>query len=94
MWRVQPRKRNYSGPVDIDKQPATWIGKHRGLADRAWLDGRVRYGEWVRDRQGPGYFLIYDTQFEGRKSLTILIKIRKFSTHVLVYHIHVLRKKE
>jgi len=93
MWRVQPRGRRYSGSIDFDEQPTTWIGKHRGLADRAWLEGQVRYGEWLRDERGPGYFLIYDIRFEGRKSLTIQIKIRKFSTYVLVYHIHVLRKR-
>jgi hypothetical protein len=94
MWRVEPRKRKYPNRIEIDDQPKAWIREHTGLADRSWLISQVTYGEWVSDNRGSDYFLIYAKEFEGRKSVTILIRVREFSTHVLVYHVHVLRKKE
>jgi len=92
MWRVQqPRKRIYVGPIDLDVQPTTWIGKHRSFADKAWVESQVRYGKWIRDiNNGPCYFLLYATILEGRKSVKVIIKFRKLASHVLVYHAHVL----
>jgi hypothetical protein len=92
MWRVQqPRKRIYTGPIDLDAQPTTWIGKHRSFADRTWVESQVRYGKWIRDIDNePDCFLVYATILEGRKSVKVIIKFKNLATHVLVYHAHVL----
>jgi hypothetical protein len=94
MWRVQPKKRRYLGPIFFEEQPITWIKKHRGIADKPWFESQVRFGEWKKDRNDPSCFLIYATEFEGRKSVTIQIRIKKLFTHVLVCHAHVSGKKE
>jgi hypothetical protein len=89
----QLKKRIYTGPIEFGPQPRTWIAKHRSFASKEWIESRIRYGEWINDRSKQSHFLIYATNFDGIKPLTILIKIRMFETHVLVYHAHVLRKK-
>jgi len=88
----QPKKRIYDGPIEFGSQPRTWISKHKGFASREWIESQIRYGEWIQER-AEQQFSIYATIIEGRKPLTILIKIRILDTHVLVYHAHVLRKK-
>lgn len=94
MWRVQPCNKYYHPEwIELDGQPVNWIGKHKGFGDRAWFISQVKYGKWICDRSERNCFLVYATEFEGRKPLTILIKIRKYATHVLIYHAHVLRKK-
>ena len=52
---------------------------------------QIRYGEWINDGNKRHYFLIYATNIDGTKPVTVLIKIRLFQTHVLVYHVHLLR---
>jgi hypothetical protein len=93
MASFQPRKRIYTEPIEIGRQPLTWVAKHRGFSNAEWIESQVRYGEWIPDRAGKEYFLIYATVMEGIKPLTILIKIRLFDSYALVYHAHVLRKK-
>lgn len=78
----------------LNNSPLHRMRKHKGIANRAWFESQVRFGEWIEDRSKKGSFAIYATEFEGRKSITILIRIRKFSTHVLVCHAHVLGKKD
>ena len=89
----QPKKRIYDGQIELDSQPRTWISKHKSFASREWMESQIRYGEWIQERSGQPQFLIYATNIEGIKPLTILIKIRFFDTYVTVYHAHVLRKK-
>jgi hypothetical protein len=89
----QPKKRIYIKPIDLDSQPCTWISKHRGFANREWIEGQIRYGQWINEKSNPNQFRIYATNIDGIKPLTIIIKIREYETHVLVYHVHVLRKK-
>ena len=89
----QPKKRIYNGPIDLDSQPRTWIAKHRSFASREWIESQIRYGEWIDDRHERSMFLIYATNIDGIRPLTILLKIRLFDTHALVYHAHVLRNK-
>jgi hypothetical protein len=89
----QPKIRRYGGPIDFDSQPLTWIGRHRSFASKDWIKSQIKYGEWIKDAKKRHHYLIYATNFEGTKPLTILIKIRLFETHVLVYHAHILRSK-
>jgi hypothetical protein len=93
MWRVENRKRVYSGRIELDVQPLDWIGDHRSFADRAWFESQVRYSFWIEDRNEKNCFRIYVDEFEGRKTIRVLIRIKRFSTHVLVFHAHVLGKK-
>ncbi len=93
MPHVQPTGNWYDGPVDFDSQPLNWIRKHQSFASREWVESQVRYGEWAPDKNKKQCFLIYAINFEGIKTVTILIKIRLFETHVLVYHVHLLRNK-
>jgi hypothetical protein len=88
-----PKKRIYTGQIEIGSQPHTWITKHRSFASQEWLESQIAYGEWMPERSRQDQFLIYATVIEGNKPLTILIKIRMFDTHAFVYHAHVLRKK-
>ncbi|MCL4429114.1 MAG: hypothetical protein M1167_00015 [Chloroflexi bacterium] len=87
------KKTHLQEPIEIDRQPRTWIAKHRGFASIEWMESQVRYGEWVPDRADKQQSLVYATVLEGIKPLTILIKIRLVDTYALVYHAHVLRKK-
>ena len=89
----QPRKRIYTEPIELGSQPRTWIAKHRGFASREWVESQVQYGEWIPENSEQQKFLIYATVIDGIKPLTILIKVKTFDTHALVYHVHVLRKK-
>lgn len=89
----QPKKRIYDGQIEFGSQPRTWISKHKSFASREWMESQIRYGEWIREKPDKPQFSIYATVIEGIKPLTILIKIRLFDAHVLVYHAHVLRKK-
>jgi len=87
-----PRKtrRYYGGQIILGNQPIKWIREHRSFASKEWFEGQVRFGEWIRERRNPNRCLIYATIPERVKHITILIKIQCFSTHVLVYHAHVL----
>ena len=89
----QSKMRIYTGQIEFGSQPRTWIAKHQSFASTEWLESRVRYGEWIPDKSAKEQFLIYTTELEGIKPLTILIKLRMFDTYALVYHAHVLRKK-
>jgi len=92
MFRVsQRRKRYYGGQIVLGNQPISWIKEHRSFASKEWFEGQVRYGEWIRESRD--HFLIYAIVPERIKHITVLIKIQCFSTHVLVYHAHVLRRK-
>ena len=66
---------------------------HRSFASRDWIESQIRYGEWINERKKPHHYLIYVTNFEGIKPVTVLIKIKLLETHVLVYHVHLLRNK-
>ena len=50
----------------------------------------IKYGEW-RDEGKRNCFEIEVDTFEGTKSITVIIKVRLYETHVLAYHAHVLR---
>ena len=91
MFHVQPKARRYLGQIVLEDQPITWISKHRGIADRAWLLSAVKYGEWIKDRNKKGCFSIYATNVASIRNIKVLIKIRKFTSHVSVYHVHLLR---
>jgi len=93
MIRSQPRKRTYFGPITFDSQPINWISRHRSFASRQWCEGQVRYGEWMRDKSRRDHYLIYTDVVEKIESITVLIIIKHYETHVCVHHIHVLRKK-
>jgi hypothetical protein len=86
----QPHRRLYGGPIDHDSQPRKWMKTHN-FASRDWIESQVRYGKWIKDRNSQNGFLIYATNIDGTKTVTVLIKITFFETHVLVYHIHLLR---
>lgn len=90
MFRSQPYRRVYTGPIILDSQPNNWIRKHRSFASREWLQSQVRYGEWTATQNKPNHYRIYATVIEGRKQIKVLIQIRHCETHVLVYHAHVL----
>jgi hypothetical protein len=51
----------------------------------------IKYGEWTKDKGKRNCFEIKLDTFEGAKSITVIIKIRQYKNHVLVYHAHVLR---
>ncbi|MGD0203200.1 MAG: hypothetical protein ABSC20_04760 [Candidatus Bathyarchaeia archaeon] len=89
----QPKKRIFTGQIELGPQVRTWIAKHRSFASREWVESQIRYNEWIPDKSDKSRFLIYTKDTIGIKPLTILIKIRVFSTRVFVYHAHVLRKK-
>jgi hypothetical protein len=93
MFRSQPERRIYTGPIVFGSQPLTWIKKHRSFASKEWFLSQIRYGEWIRERNKPHDFLIYATNIDGIRQVTVLIKIKRLETHVLAYHAHVLRKK-
>jgi len=93
MFRSQPRRRIYFGPITFESQPLNWIKHHRSFASREWFESQVRYGVWIRERNKPNQYLIYATIIEKIKPITILIKIKRRPTHVAVYHAHVLRKR-
>jgi hypothetical protein len=83
----------YMGEIHIDSQPRTWIKKHLNIANEESLRSRIRYSEWIPDKAQKGRFLIYAPAFEGKKQLTIVLKIQLFEKYTLVYHAHVLRNK-
>jgi hypothetical protein len=83
----------YMGEIHFGPQPRTWIKKHPNIANEESLRGRIRYDEWVPDKAQRGRFLIYAPVFEGKKQLTLVLKVQLFETYALVYHTHVLRKK-
>ena len=91
MASFQPKKRIYTGPIDLGSQPKTWLAKHRSFASEDWIESQVRYCEWLPNKERQ--FLIYTAVFEGIKPLTILIKVQMFDAYAHVYHVHVLRKK-
>mgnify|MGYP005852955723 CR=1 FL=1 len=93
MAYFQPRKRIYTGQIELGPQPRTWIKKHRSFASRDWIESQIRYGEWTKERNKQSSFLIYATNVDGIKPVTILLKLRLLDTHVLVFHVHVLRNK-
>jgi sulfopyruvate decarboxylase TPP-binding subunit len=86
-------KRIYTEPIEIGRQPLTWIAKHRSFASTEWMESQVRYGEWTPDQANKQQFVIYTIVLEGIKPLTVLIKIRVLEGYVLVYHAHVVRNK-
>jgi len=92
MFRHQPQRRIYYGQIFFDSQPINWIKKHGSFASREWFEGQVRYGIWIRERNRPNHYRIYVTVTEKIKPITILIKIKRFETHVLIYHAHVVKK--
>lgn len=91
MHRSQPQRRIYFGSVILDSQPLNWIKYHRSFASREWVEGQVRYGKWIRERDKRNHYLIYVDVIEKIEPIKVLIKIRYARTHVLVYHAHVLR---
>ena len=93
MPRYHPGMKRYGGPIHFDSQPTNWMKEHRSFASREWFRSQVQYGEWERDGRKRNCFLIYVAVVEGVKDLTVIIKIKYFQTHVLIYHAHVLRKK-
>jgi hypothetical protein len=93
MFRFQPRKRCYLDPVELGPQPLRWIREHRSFASREWIEGQVRYGEWVSEYGKPNHFRIYTIVYEGAKPITVLIKIKFQVQQVIVYHVHVMRKR-
>jgi hypothetical protein len=86
-------KRIYTDPIEIDRQPLTWIAKHRSFASIEWVESQIRYGEWTPDRAGKQQFLIYAVVLEGIKPLTVMLKVRVLEGYVLVYHAHVVRNR-
>ena len=94
MFRFQPRKRCYLGPIEFDHQPIRWIREHRSFASREWLEGQVRYGKWISEHGKPNHFRIYTIVYEGKKPITVLIKIKWQPQKVLVYHAYVVRKRK
>lgn len=94
MFRSQPQRRIYFGRVTLGPQPINWMKHHRSFASREWFESQVRYGVWIRERDKRNHYLIYVINIEKIKPITILIKIKRCPTHVLVYHAHVLRKKK
>jgi len=61
MFRSQPKRRVYAGPIIFENQPLAWIKKHRSFASREWFQSQVRYGEWIRERNLQNCFRIYAT---------------------------------
>jgi len=47
MFRSQPRRRIYFGPITFESQPLNWIKHHRSFASREWFESQVRYGVWI-----------------------------------------------
>ena len=90
MPSFQPSRRVYFGYIEIGPQPSTWIKKHRSFASKEWMISNIKYGEW-RDEGKRNCFEIEVDTFEGTKSITVIIKVRLYETHVLAYHAHVLR---
>jgi len=89
MWRVQQRRRLYSGYIEFEEKIFTWINKHKGIATKEWFESQVRYGEWKELPNQPLCFLITATQFEGRKNVKIRIWIRLLASNkVRIYHAH------
>lgn len=93
MFRSQPRRKIYLGLVILNSQPTHWMKAKRSFASREWFESQVRYGKWIRERNKPNHYLIYTTVIEKIEPIKILIKIRHYHTHVLVYHAHVIKKK-
>lgn len=91
MTGFQPVRRIYTGYVEIGPQPSTWIRKHRSFASNEWMISNIKYGEWMEVKGKNNCFEIEVSTFEGRKSITVIIKIRRYATYVLAYHAHVLR---
>jgi len=91
MLRSQPHAKRYFGPIILDSQPMNWLKRHRSFADKAWFEGQIRYGEWIRERKKPNYYLIYAKVIERIEPITVLIKIKYCHTHVLAYHAHVIQ---
>lgn len=83
----------YMGEILLGPQPRMWIKKHLAIATEESLRSRVRYSEWIPDKDQKGRFLIYAPAFEGKKQLIIVIKVQLFEKYALVNHAHVLRKK-
>ena len=90
VFRSQPRKRIYLGPVILGPQPTTWIKKHRSFASREWFESQVRYGDWIVERGKTDCYLVYVEVVERIEPIKVLIKLKRESTHVLVYHAHVI----
>lgn len=92
MTGYQPIRRIYFGEIELGPQPQTWIRKH-SFASKEFVEGQVKYGEWEKDDNRPNCYIIYAITTEGIKDVTVLFKIKSLGTHVLVYHIHLLRNR-
>ena len=89
MWRVQSSNTYYHPEyVELGEQPRKWLEKHKGIGDRTWLISQVKFGTWECESTRNCFF-IKVKEFEGRKTVTILIRIRRLDpSHVLAYHVH------
>lgn len=68
MFRFQPRKRCYLGPIKLGSQPVRWIREHRSFASREWIEGQVIYGEWISEHGKPNHFQIHAIVYERDKA--------------------------
>jgi len=68
--------------------------EHRRFASKEWFEGQVRYGDCIKERKKPSYYQIYVTVYDGIKPVTVVIRIERFPSHVLVHHAHVLKKRK
>ena len=93
MKRSKSAKRIYLGPVLLNRQPRSWIKKHRSFASKEWFEGHVRYGKWIREPNKPNYYRIYAEVLDGIKPIRVLIKIKYEGTHVLVFHAHIIKSR-
>jgi hypothetical protein len=74
----------------LGPQPITWIKKHRSFASREWFESQVRYGDWIAERGKASCYLIYAEVVERIEPIKVTIRIKRESTHLLVYHAHVI----
>ena len=73
MAYFQPRKRIYTGQIELGPQPRTWIKKHRSFASRDWIESQIRYGEWTKERNEQSSFLVYATNIDGIKPEDVMV---------------------
>jgi hypothetical protein len=87
----QPTRRIYFGYIELGPQPLTWIKTHSSFASKEWIISNIKFGEWKKQQGKRNCFEVEVYTFEGTKSITVIIKIRLYATHVFAYHAHVLR---
>lgn len=81
MYRVtRTRRRTYLGRIEFnEKRIRRWIKYHRGFANKEFLEGQVRYGEWIPRRNKRNCYRIFTSVAEGG------YKIARVVIHIIHY---------